>query len=827
MIVSHHIESLAAIVGGEILGTSQQDVRILSTDSRSLPHSEGVLFVAIDGERHNGNNYIQQVYDKGVVSFLVDEKPDLEKFPGAVFLYVDDSLEALQKIATAQRTDFEGTVIGITGSNGKTIVKEWLYQAFQEDEPAVASAEVGKVIRSPRSYNSQLGVPLSLWLLSNQYNIAIIEAGISQTGEMQKLEKMIAPQIGILTNLGSAHRENFTSDKEKLLEKLQLFSASQKIIFRKDIMVDGEEITDLLKDMDAEKIAWSLSGKAKYSFRILDRESEKTMIELVHDHEKLDLFFPFSDDASIENVCHVIVCLLELGMDRKVIKEKISKLEPVEMRLQILKGIHGSTLVNDVYNSDLAGLNSALDVLMQQRNHSHRAVILSDLFQSGMEETELYSEVASLLKFKNIDKFYGIGEAISGHRHLFPGNAEFFKDTSTFLSAFNAAGITNYALLIKGARNFCLERITNELQLQVHQTILEIDVNALIDNLNYYRSIVSHETKIMVMVKALSYGSGSYEIAGLLQHQQVDYLAVAFSDEGLKLRHSGVKLPIMVMNSATADYQQLIDNELEPVIFTLDGLDKFRKACRFSGKVNYPVHLKLDTGMHRLGFTEKEIPGLLEKLPAEEIKINSIFSHMAGSDEEKFDEFSNEQAQLFIRLSGELMKKLDYPVMRHILNSAGAERFPEYHFDMVRIGIGLYGEGISKHLKQVSTFKTVISQVRELEKGETVGYSRSGKLNHDARIAVIPVGYADGIDRRLGNGNISFFVNGRHAPTVGNICMDMTMIDLSSIDATVGDVVELFGKECPVSEIAEILGTISYEVLTSIPERVKRVYIRE
>lgn len=818
MIVSYDIARLTQLVSGELLGAPKQAIRILSTDSRSLPYSEGVMFVAINGDRHNGNKYIKEVYEKGVSSFLVDERPDLKQYPNAVFCLVENSLEALHKIAAEQRQSFEGMVIGITGSNGKTIVKEWLYQVLQQDE---------KVIRSPRSYNSQLGVPLSIWPVTNQYNYAIIEAGISEKGEMQKLEKMISPQIGILTNLGPAHRENFSSDTEKLKEKLKLFDQAQKIIFRTDLLVDGSEIRGFLKEKTAEIIGWSLDGVAKYSFIREADSGENALLELIYNDQKVPFTAPFTDDASIENICHVIVCLLEIGLHVKTIQERVSGLEPVEMRLQILKGVHGSTLVNDVYNSDLTGLNSAVDVLLQQKNHIHRAVILTDLFQSGMEESRLYGEVASLLRFKKIDKFYGIGQEISKYRHLFPVGAEFFADTSSFLSVFKPADISNYSLLIKGARSFRLERITRELQLQVHQTILEINVNAIIDNLNYYRSIVSPKTKILVMVKALSYGSGSYEIAGLLQHQQVDYLAVAFSDEGIKLRNSDVRLPIMVMNSATSDYQQLIENDLEPVIFNIKGMEKFREVCSFNGKENYPIHIKLDTGMHRLGFNVGETAELCEKLVSRETKVMSIFSHFAGSDEAEYDDFSKEQAALFIKMSEDIEQHLKYPVLRHILNSAGTERFPEFQFEMVRIGIGLYGEGISRNLKQVSTFKTAISQIREIKKGETVGYSRSGKLEQDSSIAVIPVGYADGIDRRLGNGNISFFVNGKLAPTVGNICMDMTMIDVTMLGATVGDVVELFGKECPVSEMARKLDTISYEVLTSIPERVKRVYIRE
>ncbi len=817
MIISYDIQHLAELVGGEILGSPKQKIKILSCDSRSLPHSEGVMFVAINGDRHNGNDYISDVYENGIISFLVDVKPDLTQYPDAVFCVVEDSLKALQKIAAVIRGNFEGTVIGITGSNGKTIVKEWLYQMLQHDR---------NVIRSPRSYNSQLGVPLSIWPINNQYDFALIEAGISLKGEMEKLERMIAPQIGILTNLGPAHRENFSSDSEKLKEKLKLFDKCEKIIYRTDLEVDATNISEFLKEYKAEKIGWSLKGEASYTFSHSEAVNGVLKLNLTYKTAGLQFAIHYTDDASIENICHVIVCMLELGVDQDRIVSQLSSLEPVEMRLQILKGIHGSTLINDVYNSDLTGLNSAVDVLMQQKNHSRKALILSDVFQSGMDGEELYKEVSDLVEFKKLDVFIGVGEAISNYRKLFPEGSKFFSDTSSFLQDFNVSEINNFAVLLKGARSFQFERITKELQLQVHQTVLEIDVNALIDNLNYYRSIVSSGTKIMVMVKALSYGSGTYEIAGLLQHQQVDYLAVAFSDEGIRLRKSGVSLPVLVMNAALADYQQLIDNDLEPVIFSIEGLEKFKDLCSFNGKVNYPVHLKIDTGMHRLGFRKVDIDKISDRLLAKEIGVRSIFSHLAGSDEERFDDFSREQFAVFMDISDQILKGLSYPVLRHILNSSGAERFPEYHMDMVRIGIGLYGQGISGNLKPVSTFKTAISQIQSVKKGETVGYSRSGKLDRDSKIAIIPVGYADGIDRRLGNGNISFYVNGKPAPTVGNICMDMCMIDVTEIDATVGDIVELFGKESPVSVIAEKLDTIIYEVLTSIPERVKRVYIR-
>lgn len=811
------IEEIAALTDGELIGDGSVGVAHIATDSRSLFRSSQVIFVAICGDRHNGNEYIADVIQKGVKCILTDQYP-VEINKDASYCIVKDALKALQLLAAYKRKFFQGTVIAITGSNGKTIVKEWLYQVLQRKS---------KVIRSPRSYNSQLGVALSVWQLTNRYKYGIIEAGISQPGEMQVLEKIIAPEIGILTNLGTAHGENFTSDSQKIKEKLQLFENCQKLIFNADIEVDEKSIHSFMIDADYEKVDWSLSGKARYTYKLISSGESKSKVELLHSENYSIFELPFTDRASIENSLQVITCLLESDMTIEEIKDGTKVLEPIEMRLETLNGVNGSTLVNDVYNSDLAGLEVALNVLEQQKGHKRKIVILSEVFQSGMKGEDLYSEVAQLLEFRNIDKLFCVGDALSAFKEIFPLNTEFFSNTETFTNQFNIKEIENSAVLIKGARKYHFEEITQLLQLKYHKTVLEINVNELIQNLNYFRSLLHSETKIMVMVKALSYGSGGDEIAAFLQHEKIDYLGVAYPDEGIRLRKAGLNTPIMVINADIEDYRSLFVYDLEPVIYSRKGLEEFMNQCKFLGRQDYPMHIKLDTGMHRLGFEEDDIDWLCEKIANEELEIKSIFTHLVGSDNQKMDDFTEMQVNRFITMSDRLMEASGSDIIRHVLNSAGIERFAGYQFDMVRIGIGLYGQGFSKKLAPVSTFKTAISQIRSVKKGDTVGYDRRGKVLTDSTIATIPVGYADGIDRRLGNGNFSFYLHNKRVATIGNICMDMTMIDVSETNAKVGDSVELFGNNIAVSEIAEKLDTIVYEILTSIPERVKRIYIKE
>lgn len=811
------IGEIAELTNGRLIGEGARVVESIATDSRSLPGSTNVLFVAIAGDHHNGNDFLSEVYDKGIRCFLTDQDPK-ELFDDASYCITGNALAALQLLAAARRNAFKGTAISITGSNGKTIVKEWLYQILQRK---------ASVVRSPRSYNSQLGVPLSIWQLSERYRYAIIEAGISRLGEMEKLERIIHPDIGILTNIGPAHNENFSSESVKLKEKLQLFRNCRKLIYNADLKVDNLKISEYLKEYNAEKVDWSVSGSAKYIYSITENIPGKPNLKLKVKSESYLFELPYTDGASVENLLNVITTLMELGMEPAEIAVGLKLLEPVEMRLETLNGVLGSTLVNDVYNADLSGLAVALNVLDQLKKHKKKVVILSDLYQSGMQPEDLYREVAGMLKFRNIDKVICVGENSTKQRHFFPDNSEFYDKTEDFLSFFNRSDINDAAVLIKGARKFHFEDITQLLQLQYHKTVLEINVNALTENLNYYRSLLNSRTKIMVMVKALSYGSGGDEIAAFLQHEKVDYLAVAFPDEGIRLRKAGTKLPVMVMNADKDDYRTLFEYNLEPEIYCRSGLEQFVRMSRFMGMADHPIHIKLDTGMHRLGFEEEDMEWLLSCLREENVVVKSIFTHLVGSDEPQLDGFSKQQAEKFKTMAGKIKSIAGDSVMLHMLNSAGIERFADYQFDMVRIGIGLYGHGYRADLAPVSTFKTVISQIRNVKKGDTVGYNRSGKVLRDSRIATIPVGYADGIDRRLGNGNYSFYLNGKKVPVIGNVCMDMTMIDISGVDATIGDTVELFGKNLPVSEMADKLDTIVYEILTSVPERVKRVYIRE
>ncbi len=811
-------QEIASITCGTITGDPDRKVIHLATDSRSLPGIEHVMFIAIRGERHDGNDYIPDLYARGIRSFMTDRELEYKGFEDASFCIVEDTLAALQKLAGERRKSFSGTVVAITGSNGKTIVKEWISQMLQHET---------EVVRSPRSYNSQLGVPLSLWQLSGRYNIAVIEAGISMPGEMGRLERIIAPTIGILTNIGPAHRENFSSDSEKLAEKLQLFRNCKKLIYRSDTDVDGMGIEHFLEGMQVEKVSWSLSGNAIYSCSVFKSADGKGVLKLTTGGQQYQFLLPFFDDASVENLIHSMVLLAEMGIGFSHIDQLLQNIEPVEMRLETLKGIHDATLVNDVYNSDLTGLGVALDILMQQRRHKRKIVILSDLFQSGLKDEDLYSEVAAMLKFKGVDQIYGVGKNMSGQQNLFPAETRFFRDTESFLREFDTREIEGSAVLIKGARRFHFEDITAALQLQYHKTVLEINISNMVHNLNYFRSLLEPSTKVMVMVKAASYGAGAHEVATFLQHENIDYLAVAFPDEGIRLRRSGVQMPVMVMNTDLDDYRKLLENQLEPEIFSREGLERFIKECRYMGVSEQPVHIKLDTGMHRLGFEERDVEWLCKHLGVVDIKVKSIFTHLAGSDDALLDAFTRQQVAELKRMAGSIEAVIGGDIMLHALNSAGIERFSEFQLDMVRIGIGLYGQGVSKKLEPASTFKTIISQIREVGQEDTVGYGRNGIVARRSRIATIPVGYADGLNRHLGNGNYAFYLNGTFVPTIGNICMDMTMLDITGADATVGDNVELFGSSCPVSVMADRLDTIVYEILTGIPERVKRIYIRE
>jgi len=820
MAVQYHIKDLADAAQARLIGKYDLPVSYLATDSRTLPPSPETLFIAINGPRHNGHRFIPDLYARGVRCFLVSEVPDAAAFPDAAFCLVDDSVRALQRLAAWHRAAYNGELIGITGSNGKTIVKEWLFQCLRYEHT---------IARSPKSYNSQIGVPLSIWLIDKQTDMAIIEAGISEPGEMERLAAVIKPTTGIFTNLGAAHQEYFPSPEVKLKEKLKLFGTCKHIIFRSDRVPDGLNPVSYLEELPAEKISWAFDGSGIYHFSLMERKVDSRKIILTGPglNTAVEFLVPFGDEASLENCCHVIIYLLFSGLSPESISERIAHLEPVAMRLEILQGVMDSVLVNDVYNADLGGLTQALDVLGRQEGRNGKLVILSDLLQTGLEKEELYGEIARQLSLRKVDHFAGVGPDLIRYRSLFPEDSHIFGTTEEFLKKFPVSELKGRAVLIKGSRPFAFEKITAEYQKRSHQTVLEIDLNAMVSNLNYFRSLLKKETGIIVMVKALAYGSGSFEIASLLQFHMVDYLAVAFVDEGIALREAGIYLPIMVLNPDPASYTTMMDYRLEPEIYNLHGLEEMIRLCRYRSESAYPVHIKIDTGMHRLGFSPDEVSKLAALINGSGLRVSTVFSHLAASEDQEHDAFTLEQIALFERAASQLRQDLGYAFRRHILNSAGIERFPQAQYELVRLGIGLHGISTRKKLEAVSTFRTVISQVRELKKGETVGYSRAGIMEKDGTIAVIPVGYADGLDRRLGRGIGTVLVNGKIAPVIGNICMDMTMIDISGLKVKEGDEVEIFGKRNAVSEMAERMGTIPYEVLTGIPERVKRIYIQE
>jgi len=812
------LDEIGRLIKGAVYGEGNIQVTTLAIDSRTIAPSNTTLFIALAGDQHDGHDYIGELYGIGIRTFLVSRLPELSSFPGAGFCQVEDSLLGLQEVASLRRLRFEGTVAAIAGSNGKTIVKEWIFQCLNDPF---------SVHRSPKSYNSQVGVPLSVWMMGEHHNLAVIEAGISQPGEMSKLRDIIKPHIGLFTNLGSAHQENFKTLEEKLGEKLLLFRNCDKVICCADQVVGSRPLLSFMEDLKAKVIDWSLERKATYQYVIEKRLQSHTTLTAMLPEGQVNFTLPFSDDASIENALHTLTFTFEIGIpvDRAI--ERIGSLEPVSMRLEMLQGIQGSVLINDAYNSDIGGLSAALDLVDQQDKKNGKVIILSDLLQSGLEDQALYTEIAAMLNRKGIDLFIGIGPALMQQRALFPDSAVFFIDTREFLRRMDRTRFRDRTILIKGSRKFGFEQITAELQLKTHQTLLEIDLNAMAQNLSFFRSLLKDGVKTMVVVKALSYGSGNVEIANLLQFQNVDYLAVAFIDEGIELRKAGIHLPIMVLNPDPSGFGPMLDYQLEPEVFSFRSLQALYEIIHYRGLKHYPIHLKLDTGMHRLGFQEEEMKMLVPWLKYEEFRLATLFTHLAASEKSSHDEFTRTQIGNFDRMASLLSDELGEIFLKHVLNSAGIERFPEAQFNMVRLGIGLHGIGRAEALQPVSSFKTSISQIRTVREGETIGYSRKGIAAHDSKIATIPVGYADGLNRQLGNGVGNVWTNGVFAPTIGNICMDMTMIDVTGIKVSEGDMVEIFGKHQPVTVLAAQSGTIPYEILTSIPERVKRVYLQE
>lgn len=817
----YSLQKLAEITGGKLTGRQQHNFRQLVTDSRNSTLPADSLFVAINGRQHNGHHYIPELYQQGVRAFLVSETPDLPAFPDAGFVKVSDTLSALHNLVRFHRAQFTCPIIAITGSNGKTIIKEWLYHCL---------SSLYNITRSPKSYNSQLGVPLSLWHLEPVTEMGIFEAGISQPGEMQHLQQIIRPDIGIFANIGEAHQENFASTEEKISEKLKLFHGCKTLVYCADHAAIKQVIEQTPEMQGTKLFTWSTQGNGHVNIKVTGRESGRTSIEITYDQQPLMVTIPYDDPASVENALHCLAMLLFLKTDRATIKARLADLPPVAMRLEQKSAINGCTLINDSYNSDLNSLSIALDVLNRQLQHKHKTLILSDIFQSGRSNDDLYSQVAMLVKEKGVTRIIGIGSTITENASRFTIPGSFYANTESFIATFDAAGFNNEAILLKGSRKFEFEKIAAVLEHKKHTTRVEINLSALAHNLNYFRSLLAPGIRTMVMVKALAYGSGRHEVANVLQFQRVDYLGVAIADEGVSLRQAGINLPIIVMNPEIHSFDIIIQYRLEPEIYSFGMLDEFNKSAMRNQEVDYPIHVKIDTGMHRLGFLQEEVGQLCQRLAwLKHLKVASVFSHLAGSDEAVFDAFTHQQIDLFRKLSGEIQNTLGYPVIRHMLNTSGIERFREAQFDMVRLGIGLYGISVNQQdkLRNVSTFKSTILQIKPVEPGETVGYSRMGKPSQSSLIGIVPVGYADGLNRKLSNGNGYMLVRGKKAPVIGNICMDMTMIDVTGIGAEEGDEVIIFGEEIPITLVAEKSGTIPYEILTGISERVKRVYFHE
>jgi len=826
------ISLLSDIINGKIIGNPNVEVLDLCIDSRTTISPQNAMFVAIDGARHDGHKYIADLYERNFRIFLVSKwSDDFDSFVDATFIWVDDTLRALQKICAYHRNQFDYPVVGITGSNGKTVVKEWLYQLLCNSK---------QIIRSPKSYNSQVGVPLSVWKMDSNFNLAIFEAGISQTGEMTHLQNIILPTIGIFTNIGDAHQENFSDYEQKINEKLLLLTDTKILIYCKDYIDIDRIVSEKFKNSKTTIFCWSKKEYADLKITNITKLETYTNIQAKHICTNFSIDIPFTDDASIENAIHCAAALIVLGYNPLDFAGHFKQLMPVAMRLELKQGINNCTLINDSYNSDLGSLTIALDLLNQQQQHSKLTLIISDILQTGSKENLLYKNISELLSQKKIDKLIGIGEAISRNAEAFANlkiaDKYFYQNTTQFLEQLNKSTFFDEAILLKGSRSFEFERISNLLQKKSHRTILEINLNAIIHNINYFKSLLKPQTKIMAMVKAFSYGSGTYEIANMLQYHRIDYLAVAFPDEGAELRRAGISLPIMILNSDESSFQTTIENNLEPEIFSFENLLVFDKMVEHAvGRQNkYPIHIKLDTGMHRLGFGENEIPQLIQKLAScKNVFVKSILSHLAASDEAQHDDYTHQQAALFEKMSSEIIAAIQpqqtIHIERHLLNSAGIERFPQYQYDMVRLGIGMYGISVvdQNKLMNVSTFKTQISQIRKLTANQTVGYGRKGKLTHDATIATVPVGYADGLNRRLSNGVGIFLINGHNVSIIGNICMDMTMVDVTDINCSEGDEVIIFGDGLSVTLLAEKLQTIPYEIFTNISSRVKRIYYQE
>ena len=821
----YSLQKISEIVNGKLVGEANGEVSDLLIDSRHLVDPHQTLFFALKSNRNDGHRYIDDLYEKGVRAFVVSQLPE-SIHPDAAFVVVPDTLKALQMLAAYHRQQFDIPVIGITGSNGKTIVKEWLYQMLSPNY---------NIVRSPKSYNSQVGVPLSVWQMNQTNTLGIFEAGISEPDEMMSLQDIIRPTIGVFTNIGQAHDENFINRVQKAGEKLNLFTKTKQLVYCMDYSDIQQVVIRSGLSSKVKLFTWSRKFEEADLFVKEITKSEKTAaISCIYHGENLVFTIPFADKASVENAIHCIAVGLLLQMKSDVIQERLKSLVSIAMRLEIKAGVNNCTIINDYYNSDINSLAIALDVMRHQHQHRHHTVILSDILQSGRNEVDLYTEIAQLLKNKGVDTLIGIGEALTRQSNKFEMETYFYKNVPDFLAQFPFSKFNNQTILLKGARAFEFEQIGMELQEKAHETVLEINFNHLVSNLNHFRSKIKPETKLMVMVKAFGYGSGNLEVSNILQFHNVDYLTVAFADEGVELRRAGINLPIMVMSPEVNSYDNIIKYHLEPEVFSFRNLSFIEKAMEnLALPEAHPlnVHIKLDTGMHRLGFAKDELPELIRRIQANSmLNVKSVFSHLATADNPAEDAFTLGQIHNFEEGSQMIVEAFPH-ALRHILNTAGISRFPQYQFDMVRLGIGLYGvptcEADKGLLQPVVSLKTTINQIKHIPAGDSIGYNRHGHAEHDMRIGIVPIGYADGLSRLLGNGNGTFYVQNTPVKIVGDICMDMCMLDLTDVEAQEGDTVVIFDAEHDINDIAKACQTIPYEIMTRVSQRVKRVYYQE
>lgn len=823
--MEYPITQIATILQAEIcLQAGPESIHEIAIDSRKIVFPQHSIFFALVGKYKNGHDFMAQAYEAGVRVFVVSEwRTSFSQYTDITLLKVKDTLQALQILVRFHREQFSYPVVGITGSNGKTIVKEWLAQLLGTDK---------NVVKSPQSFNSQVGVPLSVWQMNHNHDWAIFEAGISEVNEMQTLADLVQPTYGIFTNLGAAHNENFSSLEQKFQEKVRLFQQSELVVYNSDDEILQACVEEYRMQTETRFISWGSNADATYQRINKEKLGKQTAITLLHHQEKITILLPFVDKASIQNAMNAWVLLHALGWKKEILQDRLLQLKSLPMRQEIKNGKNNCTIINDTYSADINSLRIALDTLSHLRQHQKKTLILSDLLQTGENDQALYLQVADLLREKHVRKFVGIGPQLMQNQDAFEElEAYFFSSVADFQEQLYQLEFSQEDILVKGARIFEFEKITHLLEEKSHQTVMEINLNAMMHNLNVYRQMLQPSTKLMVMVKASAYGAGSAEIANMLQYQKVDYLTVAYADEGVELRQAGITLPIMVMRPETAHFDVMIQHQLEPEIYNIHSFEAYVKTAALYEKAP-GIHLKIDTGMHRLGFELHDLPALKKLLQQHtEIRVNSIFTHLAGADDDEHDAFTARQFQVYDDANAEIVSVLNYQPLRHVLNTAGITRFTDHQKDMVRLGIGFYGISsvpeFQSKLADVMTLKSVVAQIRKVKKGESIGYSRSSVCERDSLIATVPVGYADGLSRKLSNGKGRMFINGQYAPIMGRICMDLTMIDVTDIPCAEGDEVEILGKNNTIADMAERLETIPYEIIVGISSRVKRVYIQD